>query len=1089
MMTRNRRRSGRGYTRDDWINHHKNIVERSAKGSKLDPQETERFTMESLIEHSIFTEQDREVVVDRQQYKETKHTGEIETSETRKVVKFGKVQAENGSKSIEIEGKEKKNDSINREEPVNTGTTSTRGISKVRTPENHTTKQGTEKNNDTLQNMDINNDDSFDKNTQRKGSFSTTSVVEVDSDMCLEEISDDENSRCQQEEAVKQMARKRNSQQNTEVTIKQEAIEEALTEHTMYQEAETGSSGEESVCSMSESDSSTSIFSSSSDESDERSTLDTGKDKEGMFSKRKSEYVAETKKQKRQHVTKGPEKLSNGQRKLPIEWVKNSNPQSTTDTTNDPNESDSEDELSDTQDKQPMNRTNDLDRGTVVQKFTSEPVQSENSDTEWKNIAYENKKIHQSLATRVRKQNEMPYKPAPVKKVQISNQVTIVTENKYRPSPDIKTRGINLTDQKEMISTPIKIEFNVENTSTEFYVLQEFSELLGTMAAQDPSIRLRDKVNGTVVWEAGSQLPENEQFTELFKMREQSYRKGNKKITLFCVVEATYTINRIKYSEPTRTHIFQRNIWLKPDFYSTQIVSCPGFMTLVHPKITNKRQLVESLTEIIRSTGINQEEDTVKSWKKRQESQGNNSDMIPRFHLETNTRKWRDIQTEVLSIHCSTEDATYLKYLLSEASSQGKIDQGIFVPTGIHLMEGKEVMYQLLKEQKEFVDNVTSFQLGGIMQDEMYAAENNQESIKRILMKAGGVWAVEQTYQTNYNGQWLVVVDKNKVNQLTEHIKQNIQTIYKNRKAGTTPKLVTYQIDRDIYGYKLLLVENNIGKVGTYAEALKRRFPHLTKPEQTDQQRYGIPVSKTPSTDANHLVNERRKAEGSNERNRLQSRASRINVGDNFTDTRTNGGQYNPSLMQSTVCTPDEERHENTYANDGNQSTRINTETKQTDLTDIFQKKMDAFDQEWQSKLQEFEEMNSQLMKQVNKKIEDRIDKIMDTKTKEISTEVSNTVTFQLVLAMKKIFPGHKFPADVTEKKQLDTGKDSGLTRKIEKQITVGQNIGLINNTENLTSTKSTEKSTEPSNEEKQLIIPTDSNHDKLITESSRLER
>ena len=56
---------------------------------------------------------------------------------------------------------------------------------------------------------------------------------------------------------------------------------------------------------------------------------------------------------------------------------------------------------------------------------------------------------------------------------------------------------------------------------------------------------------------------------------------------------------------------------------------------------------------------------------------------------------------------------------MTEAGAQQELPKGIFVPTVIHLMEGKEVMTQLLQEQQEFLENVTNLHLQGIHYREM----------------------------------------------------------------------------------------------------------------------------------------------------------------------------------------------------------------------------------------------------------------------------------------------------------------------------------------------------------------------------------
>ena len=111
------------------------------------------------------------------------------------------------------------------------------------------------------------------------------------------------------------------------------------------------------------------------------------------------------------------------------------------------------------------------------------------------------------------------------------------------------------------------------------------------------------------------------------------------------------------------------------------------------------------------------------------------------------------LQMEVLSVQCTTKDANYLKYLLAEAGSRKILPYGIFVPMGIHLMEGKEVLSQLLQEQQTFLTQVTSFQIGRITCEEMFQGDEEGSTIKNLLLKAEGVSAVEKLYHTSYTSE------------------------------------------------------------------------------------------------------------------------------------------------------------------------------------------------------------------------------------------------------------------------------------------------------------------------------------------------
>ena len=139
-----------------------------------------------------------------------------------------------------------------------------------------------------------------------------------------------------------------------------------------------------------------------------------------------------------------------------------------------------------------------------------------------------------------------------------------------------------------------------------------------------------------------------------------------------------------------------KNVWIKPDFYSTKTVSSPGFFTMIHPKMTHKQEYINYLQKIMLHTEVEDKEQSCQQCTKEGDRPKDQTEqMIPKFHLENNMRKWGNIHVEVLSIYCSKEDVRRVKHMLADASSKGLISKGTFVPTGIHLLEGKEVLTAL----------------------------------------------------------------------------------------------------------------------------------------------------------------------------------------------------------------------------------------------------------------------------------------------------------------------------------------------------------------------------------------------------------
>ena len=120
---------------------------------------------------------------------------------------------------------------------------------------------------------------------------------------------------------------------------------------------------------------------------------------------------------------------------------------------------------------------------------------------------------------------------------------------------------------------------------------------------------------------------------------------------------------------------------MKPDLYLTKTESSPGYLTLIHPKITYKHAYTEYLIKVLNDTELDSSNTIVTKWNERaSEYKERINGKVPKFNLETNLRKWGNLHTEVIRINCSTDDAPYLKLLLVSASSQGELKKGCLFP-------------------------------------------------------------------------------------------------------------------------------------------------------------------------------------------------------------------------------------------------------------------------------------------------------------------------------------------------------------------------------------------------------------------------
>jgi len=97
---------------------------------------------------------------------------------------------------------------------------------------------------------------------------------------------------------------------------------------------------------------------------------------------------------------------------------------------------------------------------------------------------------------------------------------------------------------------------------------------------------------------------------------------------------------------------------------------------------------------------------------------------IPAFHIHAANRKFGTVTAEVLMITCASEDALYLKKILTTMAEQEKLKTGRFIPSGLHLVAGPSIVINLLKNHNFYVDKVTAVAIEGIPMEAMIEEEH-----------------------------------------------------------------------------------------------------------------------------------------------------------------------------------------------------------------------------------------------------------------------------------------------------------------------------------------------------------------------------
>ena len=398
----------------------------------------------------------------------------------------------------------------------------------------------------------------------------------------------------------------------------------------------------------------------------------------------------------------------------------------------------------------------------------------------------------------------------------IKSFVVTATAQK-EPSQTIQERGYTMVDDKTIMETPVKIEFNMGTNVTEFNVRANLLTLLEHMKKIDRTLKVKSTIKESKEWETTESLPENEEFSTHFQVREFSYRK-TRKVLVHVTLVTMLPINKIKYTNVVKDYIFDNNIWLKTDHFNTKVESSPGIITMLNPKLINR----DDYTNELKYTLMQANQNLDVTLKLETETAGINSGderpttPVPYFYLESSVKKWGGINADVLRLNCAKEDSEFLKHLMSVASERNLLQRGLFVPSGLHLMEGKEVVANILHAHNTYIQQSVGIPIIGIGNTHTNKEETLHDSAIDTIKSIEGVESIEKGRDYRYTAQWIIVTSKSCELRVEKELANNLDKLYKSQ--GGQSRLILAGKGR------LNARTNSTNKVATYAEILSRKY-------------------------------------------------------------------------------------------------------------------------------------------------------------------------------------------------------------------------------------------------------------------------
>ncbi len=564
-------------------------------------------------------------------------------------------------------------------------------------------------------------------------------------------------------------------------------------------------------------------------------------------------------------------------------------------------------------------------------------------------------------------------------------QFNLIAKAKTDWNQTIKERGYNMVEDNTVIETPVKVEFNIDRSLSEYNIREKIIELLELMKIVDNNIKVKSTTKDSSEWENLTDLPEDEEFSTNFQVREFTYRKFRKILVHLKLITKT-TVNRIKFSTEVKEFIFKNNIWLKTDWFNTKVESSPGILTMINPKLTNKETYKGQLIEALKRASVNmaleagEENDLVS----KDVDLNNDQQSVPIFYLETSIKKWGDVSTEVIRINCAKEESEKLKYLFSTACEQGLLTRGTFIPAGLHLMEGKLVVTNILKEHVAFLAESTGIPISGLTVEDMHRNYGTETTVKETIEHTEGVESVELIRVNKFQGQWLIVTKKDIAQTVLGKLELKLGSFYRNQEGQS--KLIMLGAKR------LNSRSDQTNKVATYAEILSKKYsevPVETTRETANKQNL-LKAKQNPRTENMKAL----------DRNRTTPSHQ---VQDNDTDERIPDKPTTDSTIMRKL-----EKIEEIQAqliknqNELKQSQKERDRVLQEADNEAEQKEKQKYiDEMIDSRLSEISINQQKLVQESHESIHAKVDQLVNKKINVISVTVANQVAAQLIHVFK----------------------------------------------------------------------------------------
>eukprot|EP00957_Ditylum_brightwellii_P112981 8615402-Ditylum_brightwellii.AAC.1 len=170
----------------------------------------------------------------------------------------------------------------------------------------------------------------------------------------------------------------------------------------------------------------------------------------------------------------------------------------------------------------------------------------------------------------------------------------------------IRMAGEKDIGEKVLLESKLRIEFNLGKKAEHFKGREQILKLLNCLALVDTMVHAQLFLHETE-WMYDKVFPAGDQFMKETCIQQQANGRGYVTMVAYLMVVHTKKWYQLKYLEMVMSHIKKYNIWMYIDKFDTKKVGSLGFITELHPKLTNLDALKFEMEQKMMNVDCNNE--------------------------------------------------------------------------------------------------------------------------------------------------------------------------------------------------------------------------------------------------------------------------------------------------------------------------------------------------------------------------------------------------------------------------------------------------------------------------------------------------